>query len=162
MFCRYIGLSSKHYSRCLQHSGKVFIVCRSLICFGSEWFRPEEQLLPTEGSIFLITNLVTLLGNKENFSWSNIPQFLNSCLNLGSISNSLQSDLPSDSVNFGLKLLDLNYFDFLCSFLLSIHRCFPWFGQFLTLSFVLLFVLDIFMEPYLCCWKKSVPPPEPC
>ena len=40
----------------------------SLICSGFEPFRPEEQLLSTEGALFLIINLVTPLGNKENFS----------------------------------------------------------------------------------------------
>ena len=34
----------------------------SLICFGFEPFRPDEQLLSTEGDIFLITNLATPLG----------------------------------------------------------------------------------------------------
>ena len=34
----------------------------SLIFYGSEPFKPEEQLLSAEGVIFLITNLVTLLG----------------------------------------------------------------------------------------------------
>ena len=56
MFCRHIGSSSKHYSRCLQHLGEVFILCRSLICSGSEPFRPDEQLLSTEGAIFLTTS----------------------------------------------------------------------------------------------------------
>ena len=56
MFCRYTNSSSKHYSRCLQYSGKVFILCHSLICSGrSEPFRPEEQLLSIEGAILLTT-----------------------------------------------------------------------------------------------------------
>ena len=70
----------------------------SLICSGYEPFRPEEQLLSTEGAIFRITNMVTPLGRSENLSWSNLPQSLNSCLNPGSISNSLQLDLPFDLV----------------------------------------------------------------
>ena len=41
-------------------------------------------------------------------SWFDLPQSLNPCLNPGSISNSLQSDLPSNLVNFGLKLPDLS------------------------------------------------------
>ena len=105
--CRYMASKSKQYSRCLLYLGKVFILCRSLICSGSEPFRPEEQLLSTKGAIFLTTNMATPLGNSANLSWYDLPQFLNSCLNLGSISNSLQSDLPSDLVNFGLKLSDM-------------------------------------------------------
>ena len=31
----------------------------SLICFGSEPFRPDKQLMFAEGDIFLITNSVT-------------------------------------------------------------------------------------------------------
>ena len=131
---------TNHYSRCLQHSGKVFILCCSFICSGSEPFKPKEHLLSAEGAIFL-TNLANLLGNKANFSWSDLPRSLNPCSNLGSISNSLQSDLPSDLVNFGLNVqicLDLNYFDFICYFLLSIHQFFSWSDQFITWSFVLL------------------------
>ena len=41
-------------------------------------------------------------------SWSDLPQFFNSCSNPGSFSNSLQSDLLFDSVDFGLKLPDLS------------------------------------------------------
>ena len=81
---RYTDSSSNHYSRCLQHLGKVFILCHSLICSGFEPFRLEEQLLSVEGAIFLTTNLETSLGNKENFSWSNLPQSLKTCLNLSS------------------------------------------------------------------------------
>ena len=139
--CRYTSSLSKEHSRCIRHPGRVFILCHSLICSGSEPFRPEEQLLSAEGEIFLVTNMVTLLGSSAYISWSDLPHFLNSCLNLGSISNSLQSNLPSDSVNFGLKLLDLlslNYFNFLCSFLLSIHQFFPWYDLFLTWYAILL------------------------
>ena len=136
--CRYIGSLLKQHSRCLWNPGKVFILCHSLICSGSEPFRPEEQLLFAEGEIFLVPNLATLLGNSTYISWYDLPQFLNSCLNPGSISNSLQSDLPCDLVNFGLKFLYLNNFYFICSFLLSIHQYFPWSDQFLTWFFVLL------------------------
>ena len=104
---RYTGSLSKWHSRCLRHPRKVFILCRSLICSGSEPFRPEEQLMSVEGEIFLVTNLATPLGNEIYINWYDLPQFLNSCLNLGSISNSLQLDLPFDLVNFGLKLSDL-------------------------------------------------------
>ena len=69
---RYIGSLSKQHSRCLWHPGRVFILCRSLIFSRSEPFRPEEQLLFTEGDIFLVTNLATLLGSMS-FSWSNLP-----------------------------------------------------------------------------------------
>ena len=55
--CRYTGSLSKQHSRCLRHLGRVFILCRSLICSGSEPFRPEEQLLSTEGEIFLLTTI---------------------------------------------------------------------------------------------------------
>ena len=105
--CRYTSSLLKQHSRCLWHPGNVFILCHSLICSGSEPFRPEE-LLSTEGEIFLVTNMATLLGIYTYISWSDLPQFLNSCPNPGSISNSLQWDLLSDSVNFGLKLLDLS------------------------------------------------------
>ena len=104
---RYTGSLSKQHSKCLQHPGKVFILCHSLICSRSEPFKQEEQLLFTEGEIFLVTNLATPLGIDTYISWFDLPQFLNSCSNPGSISNSLQSDLLSDSVNFGLKLSDL-------------------------------------------------------
>ena len=50
-------------------------------------------------------------GFSANLSWSDLPQFLNSYLNPGSISNSLESDLPSELVNFGLKLSDLFRFE---------------------------------------------------
>ena len=53
--CRYTCSLSKQHSRCLQHLGKVFILCRSLICSRFEPFRPEEQLLYAEGEIFLVT-----------------------------------------------------------------------------------------------------------
>ena len=46
----------KAYSKCLQHSGKVFILCRSLIFSRSKPFRPKEQLMSAEGAIFLITD----------------------------------------------------------------------------------------------------------
>ena len=62
--CRYIGSLSKQHSRCLWHSGKVFILCRSLICSRSEPFKPKEQLLSAKGDIFLLTYLVTPLGNR--------------------------------------------------------------------------------------------------
>ena len=75
--CRYIGSQSKQYSRCLQHSGKVFILCCSLICSGFEPFRLEKQLLSIEGEIFLVTNMATPLGNEANLSWSDLPQSLN-------------------------------------------------------------------------------------
>ena len=44
----------------------------SFICSGSEPFRPEEQLLSTEGEIFLLTNMTTLLGNRYMYQliWS--------------------------------------------------------------------------------------------
>ena len=58
--CRYTGSLSKNHFRCLRHLGKVSIICRSLICFGSEPFRLEEQLLSAEGEIFLLTNLATV------------------------------------------------------------------------------------------------------
>ena len=59
-------------------------------------------------------------GLETYISWSDLPQFLNSCLNLGPISNSLQSDLLSDSMNFGLKLLDLLRFEVFQLFMLFI------------------------------------------
>ena len=162
--CRYTGSQSKQYSRCLQYSGKVFILFRSLICSGSEPFRPEEQLMSAEGAIFLITNLATPLGNSANLSWSDLPQFLNYCLNLGSISNSLQSDLPSDSVNFGLKLSDMfrsELFQLYMFFSTVNPSIFSLIWSIYDLTFVLLCVLDLYKEPFLCSWREAVPPPKP-
>ena len=50
--------------------------------------------------------------------WYDLPQFFNSCLNLGSFSNSLQLDLLSDSMDFGLKLLDLSRYELFWPFML--------------------------------------------
>ena len=109
--CMYTGLILKQYSRCLRNPGRVFILCYSLICSRSEPFRPEEQLLSAECEIFLVTNMVTPLGTSTYINWSDLPQFFNSCLNPGSFSNSLQSDLLSDLVDFGLKLPDLSRYE---------------------------------------------------
>ena len=155
MFCRYIGLSSKHYFRCLQHSGKVFILCRSLICSTSEPFKPEEQILSAEGAIFLTTNLATPLGNKANFSWYDIPQSLNPCSKPGSISNSLESDLSSDLLNFGLKLSDLfrsELFQIYMLFFTVNPSIFSLIWSISNLIFHSPFVLDLFREPHMCCW----------
>ena len=71
----------KQHSRFLQHSGKVIILFRSLICSGSEPFIPEEHLLSAEGEIFLDTNLVTPL----------VDQVINS------VSSIIDPTLPSES-----------------------------------------------------------------
>ena len=47
----------------------------SLICSGFEPFRPEEQLLSTEGHIFLITNLATPLG-KDSSCYSLVSELI--------------------------------------------------------------------------------------
>ena len=162
---RYSGSQLNQYSRCLQYLGKVFMFCSSLICSGSEPFRLEEQLMSTEGLIFLITNPVTPLGNSANINWSDLPRFLNYCPNLGSISNSLQSDLPSDLVNFGLKLSDM--------FISELYLLFMIFFTVNSSIFTLIWsianlisrsscVLDLFREPHMCCWQQVVPPPELC
>ena len=117
--CRYTGSLLKQHSRCLRHPERAFIFCS-----GSEPFRPEEQLLSAEDEIFLFTNLETPPGIDMYISWYDLPQFFNSCLNLGSISNSLQSDLLSDSVNFGLKLPDMSrsklFWPFMLFFILNL------------------------------------------
>ena len=51
-------------------------------------------------------------------SWSDLPRLLNSYPNLGSISNSLQSDLLFDWVNFGLKLSNLFRYELFQLFML--------------------------------------------
>ena len=93
---RYIGLWSKQYYRCLQHSWKVFILCHSLICFGSEPFRPKEQLLSTEDEIFLVTmarssnKAYAPLGNSiyhftaslVRVRWNSLKQIESSCKEL--------------------------------------------------------------------------------
>ena len=165
MFCRYTGSSSKNYSRRLQHSGKFFTLCRSLIGSGSEPFILEEQLLSVEGAIFPITNLETLLGNKANFSWFDLPQPLNSYLNPSSISNSLRSDLPSDLVDFGLKLSNLfisELFQLYMLFFTINSSIFTLIWSIFNLISCSPYVLDLFREPHMCCWKQVVPPPELC
>ena len=161
--CRYTGSQSKQYSRCLRNSGKVFMLCQSLSCFGSEPFRPEEQLLSAEGAIFLITNMATLLGSSAYLSWSDLPQFLNSCPNPGSISNSLQSDFPFDSVNFGFKLSDLFRSEVFLLFMLFFTvnpSVFSLIWSISNLIFRSPCVLDLYREPHMYLWQGAVPPPE--
>ena len=86
--CRYIGLLSKQNSRFLRHPERVFILCRSLICSGSEPFIPEEQLLSAEGEIFLLTVSiycmmelrtslhVSIMHPRHHSSWTGIPFLL--------------------------------------------------------------------------------------
>ena len=156
---RYTGSWSKKYS------GKVFILCCSLIFYRSEPFRPKQQLFSVEGAIFLITNLATPLGKKANFSWSNFPRSLNPCLNPSSISNSLQSDLPSDSVDFGLKLSDLfrsELFQLFMLFFTINPSIFSLIWSISNLIFHSPCVLDLFRELLMRCWQQAVPPPELC
>ena len=154
--CRYTSLLSNQHSRCLRLPGGVFILCRSLICSGFEPFRPEEQLLSAEGEIFLVTNLVTPLGNRY------IYQLLWSSSILELLSES-RLHLQFSLVRFAIWLSEFWFetfgsvhiwiiLTFNALFLLSIHQFFPWSDQFLTWSFVLLCVLDLFREPHMCCW----------
>ena len=160
MFDLFAGTQVPYWrnSRCLRHSRKVFILYRSLICSRSEPFRPEEQLLSAEGEIFLVTNLVTPQGIDTYISWSDIPQFLNSCSNPGSISNSLQSDLQSDSVNFGLKLLDMFRSEVFQLFMLFFYsQCIRFYLDliFFWLDLSFSFVFWIYSGNYTCSVGKK-------
>ena len=94
------------HSRYLRPPGRVFNLCCSFV-FDLNHSDQWNTLLSIGGEIFQLTNLATPLGNRDMYElfWSS--SVLNSCLNPGSFSNSLQSDLLSDLVNLGLKLLDL-------------------------------------------------------
>ena len=144
----------------------VFILCRSLICSGSEPFRPEEQLLSAEGEIFLLTNLATPLGNIYIYILVDLI-FLNSStlVRIQAPSPTLSSQICYLTQwilvwNFQI-CLDLNYFNLLCSFLFSIYQFLPWFDLFLTWYVILLCVLDLYKEALLCSWREAVAPPEP-
>ena len=163
--CRYIGSLLKKHSRCLRYLGKVLILGHSLICSGSEPFRPEEQLMSAEGAIFLITNLATPLGINADFSWSDIPQSLNYCPNPGSISNSLQSDQPSELMNFGFKLSNLfrsELFRLYMLFFTVNSSIFSLIWSISNLIFRSPCVMDLFKEPLMLCWQQAVPSPELC
>ena len=159
-FYRSIGFSSKVVLQASINSRESSQPICSLICSGFEPFKPEEQLLSAKGAIFLTTDLVTPLGNSENLSWSDLPQFLKSCPNPGSISNSLQSDFPSDSVSFGLKLLDLFISELFQPFMLFFTvnpSIFSLIWSISNLIFHSSCVLDLFREPHMCLWQGAVP-----
>ena len=161
-------MQQKHYSKCLQYSWKVFILCRSLICFGFEPFRLEEQLLSVEGAIFLIriSTVYIYSSSLEDFNYSILTILLNRVfvfdflvseisfyVNPGSFSNSLQSDLLFESVDFGLKLPDLSrselFRPFMLFFILNLS-VFTLIWSFSDLICHFLCVLDFYREPRLC------------
>ena len=139
------------HSRYLQYLGRVFILCCSFVLdLNHSDQRNKFCLQKVKYSCLQIWWL--RWGIDICISWSNLPQSFKSCLNPGFFSNSLQSDLLSDSVDFGLKLpdlsrselfIDMNYFNLLWSLLFSIYQFLPWFGLFLNWSVVLLYVLDL-------------------
>ena len=89
------------HSRYLRRPGRVFILCRSSVLdlnHSDKW----NTLLSIEGEIFLLTNLATPLGNRYMYQLICSSSVLQLC----SFSNSLQSDLLSNSLDFGLKFPD--------------------------------------------------------
>ena len=114
----------------------------SSICSRFEQFRPVEHLV--------VRRRWNIPANKSRdsrwgidicISCSDLPQFFNSYPNLGSFSNSLQSDLLSDLVYLVLKLPDLfrseSFRPFMLCFFYSIYQPLPWVGLFLTWSIIL-------------------------
>ena len=142
------------HSRYLRHLRRVFNLCPLFVLdlnHSDQW----NTLLSTGSEIFQLTNLATSMGNRYMYQlfWSS--SVLNSCPNLGSFSNSLQSDLLSDLVNLGLKLPDLFRSESFQSFMpyfhtqsSSIHRDLVFFW--LDLSFSLCFGHLYGIEPMLC------------
>ena len=94
-----------------------------LICSGSEPFRPEEQLLSTEGDIFLITNLVTPLGNRSVLFFLS---FWNTLVWIQAPSSYLCSQIyiwSTEVLVWNLQIsLDLSHLNFMCSVLWLIHQ----------------------------------------
>ena len=108
------------HSRYLRRPGRVFNLCPSFVLYlnhSDQW----NTLLSAEGEIFQLTNLVTLLGNRDMYQlfWSS--SVLNSCPNPASFSNSLQSDFLSDLVHLGLKLPDLFRYESFWPFVLCFY-----------------------------------------
>ena len=94
------------HSRYLWCPGRVFNLCRSFVLdlnHSNQW----NTLLFKKVKYSSRQIWWLHWGIDICISWSDLPQFFNSCPNSGSFSNSLQSDLLSDSVNLGLKLPDL-------------------------------------------------------
>ena len=161
--CRYIGSLSKKHSMCLRYPGRVFILCCSLICSGSEPFRPEEQLLSAEGEIFLVTNLANPLGN-----WY-IYQLIWYSLVLGLLSES-KLHLQLSSVRSAIWLSEFWFETFRSIQIWTISTLYALFyvnssifaliGSISNLISRSPCVLDLFREPHMFCWQGAMPPPE--
>ena len=114
-----VAIEASHFGY-LWRPGRVFNLCPSFVLdvnHSDQW----NTLLSAEGEKFHLTNLETLLGNRDMYQlfWSSSD--LNSCPNPGSFSNSLQSDLLSDLVLLGLKLPDLFKYESFQSFVLCFY-----------------------------------------
>ena len=94
-------------SRYLRYPGRVFILCRPFV-LDVNHSDQRNNFCPQKVKYSCLQIWWLHWGVDMCISWYDLPQFFNSCPNPSSFSNSLQSDLLSNSVDFGLKPPDLS------------------------------------------------------
>ena len=134
------------------------------ICSRSEPFRPEEQILSAEGEIFLLTNLVTPLGNEYMYQliWSSsVLQLLSKSrllLQLSSVRSAIWLNEFGFETAGTVQIWIISTF-YALFFILNLLAFTPM-RSFSDLIYRSLCVLVFYREPFLCSVWGAVPPPE--